>query len=411
MRTEHHAMAHAHKAARGNSAPKAGDSSKPDGDVNSGAPGGFLSLLAQLDADSGNASTTGAESQTSTVAYGTDRSDSLALGSEQGQGGGDSADPGALLAQLGQGFIRSPDSLAMGKAEMQDADPVARSLRSVHSGLKAGETAEPLLAFKAQDAIDAQSGLATAAAQGKSEMIADAKNAISNVLAHTKNDSSHNLALNAAQDVRSDRFAQVTESAELSQLAAQASRSGSADGTLRQTERTSTKPTSTRVNDNLDGVWGSQALFSGSPLGVAPTTPADALVAPELMVAEQVNYWISQDLQNAELTLDGFDGLPVDVSITLNGNEASVDFRTDQEGIREILHNTESHLKDILAKEGLVLSGVSIGASMQQGDRESAQGRPPESRRRIEIPVIDAPLLGNLKRPSTIAGKSIDVFV
>lgn len=45
-------------------------------------------------------------------------------------------------------------------------------------------------------------------------------------------------------------------------------------------------------------------------------------------VAEQVAYWVNQKTQNAELTLQR-DGHPVEVSVSLSGNEAHVSFRGD----------------------------------------------------------------------------------
>ena len=185
---------------------------------------------------------------------------------------------------------------------------------------------------------------------------------------------------------------------------------GSLDLGPRQNELTSAKPVSLRANTNSEGVWGPQALYSGSPLGVMATTAADALVPPELMVAEQVEYWISKDVQNAELTFDGLDGLPVEVSITLQGKEAHVDFRTDQDGIRDRLQNTESHLKEMLAKEGLILLGVSVGASKQE-ERGSPGGKEPQTKRRAEITVDLAVPGQKLHSPLNVEGKSIDVFV
>ena len=86
-----------------------------------------------------------------------------------------------------------------------------------------------------------------------------------------------------------------------------------------------------------------------------------AAVGPEMQVAEQVSYWISQDIQNAELTLDGLGKDPVEVSIRMHGNEAQVSFRTDELQTRDLLQGAASHLKELLQSEGLVLSGVSVG--------------------------------------------------
>jgi flagellar hook-length control protein FliK len=229
-------------------------------------------------------------------------------------------------------------------------------------------------------------------------------------VARAKADHSHNQSHAVAVDIRADKSLHAAPDNEVVTLLAQATLTSNSDATFRQSERNNAKPSSMRTGINSEGAWGPQALYSGSPLDVTPTTAADALVPPELMVAEQVNYWISQNVQNAELKLDGFDGLPVDVSITLQGNEARVDFRTDQEGIREILQNTESHLKDMLAKEGLVLSGVSVGTSNQEG-RGASDQKEPENKRRAEVAVAAPVSGGRLRRSIETGGKSIDVFV
>ena len=60
--------------------------------------------------------------------------------------------------------------------------------------------------------------------------------------------------------------------------------------------------------------------YSGTALGVSgpdysQTGAAAPVMAPEMQVAEQVTYWVSQNVQNAELKLDGLGQSPVEVSI------------------------------------------------------------------------------------------------
>ena len=89
-------------------------------------------------------------------------------------------------------------------------------------------------------------------------------------------------------------------------------------------------------------------------------------------MAEQVSYWIHQKRQAAELTLDGGNGQPVAVSISMNGNEASVAFRSDQAATRDMLNGALPELKTLLQGEGLVLAGVSVGAGNGQSDSSSS---------------------------------------
>ena len=121
----------------------------------------------------------------------------------------------------------------------------------------------------------------------------------------------------------------------------------------------------------------------GQNLGVSATTAGAAggglndsnARSSEEVVAEQVSYWIHQKRQAAELTLDGGNGQPVAVSISMNGNEASVAFRSDQAATRDMLNGALPELKTLLQGEGLVLAGVSVGAGSGQSDTSSSSSR------------------------------------
>lgn len=114
------------------------------------------------------------------------------------------------------------------------------------------------------------------------------------------------------------------------------------------------------------------AAGAQTPGAVEPPAPTD------MYVAEKVAYWISNDVQNAEMKLDGIGTEPVEVSIRMQGNEAHIAFRTDEVLARSALESASVHLKDLLQREGLVLSGVSVGTSGagDSGDQErrSRQG-------------------------------------
>ncbi len=163
------------------------------------------------------------------------------------------------------------------------------------------------------------------------------------------------------------------------------------------------------------GAW----FDSGSHLGVEPmatdsttvfTDPAHA--GREDQVSEQVSYWINQKTQNAELTLNR-DGQAVEVSVSLSGNEAHVTFRSDQPQTRELLDRSMAQLSDLLRSEGLVLSGMSVGTSA--GQREGAadaerQGQPRQGARQAQV-VAAAPVgTGSLLRGGS-PDRAVDVFV
>lgn len=143
--------------------------------------------------------------------------------------------------------------------------------------------------------------------------------------------------------------------------------------------------------------------------------PTEAAAPAEVQVAEQVHYWISQDVQNAEMKLDGLGENPVEVSIRMQGNEAHVAFRSDEAATRGMLEGAEGHLKDLLQREGLQLAGVSVGTSGPQGqgaqNGQSGERRPREGVRTARVaPAVLEPL--NVPRHNTGQGeRAVDLFV
>ncbi|MDP2367622.1 flagellar hook-length control protein FliK [Rhodoferax sp.] len=162
-----------------------------------------------------------------------------------------------------------------------------------------------------------------------------------------------------------------------------------------------------------EGQWGPYALVSSRPVEATSATHNAALPTPEMMVAAQLSYWIAGKVQNAELRLDVFGRQPVEVSISMKGGEAQVEFRTDQPEVRQVLEGAVAHLKNLLKEEGLSLAGVFVGSSGQQ--RQGAHpspGRPvdPEARQvRVDVAEATASVKTDGGRP--VAGRSVDLFV
>jgi flagellar hook-length control protein FliK len=91
-------------------------------------------------------------------------------------------------------------------------------------------------------------------------------------------------------------------------------------------------------------------------------------------------YWISGDMKNAEMQLDGLGDGPVEVSISVHGNQAHVAFRTDESQTRDALEGAGGALRDMLHKEGMELSGVSIGTTASGDDSKQGRKHQPDSR-------------------------------
>lgn len=162
------------------------------------------------------------------------------------------------------------------------------------------------------------------------------------------------------------------------------------------------------------GAWseGASLLETGNTDNAAVFADPNAMGAEE-QVADQVAYWVNQKTQNAELTLDR-DGQPVEVSVSLSGNEAHVSFRSDQPQTRDLLDQSMAQLSDLLRSEGLVLSGMSVGTSARdasggKGDAEQSRGRDGARQARVvsEVPAGAASQV----RGGGISERSVDVFV
>ena len=186
--------------------------------------------------------------------------------------------------------------------------------------------------------------------------------------------------------------------------------SGMGDGLLRPADRSTVKSSFLPVGSGIEGMWGQSALQVGNKVD-APSAMVDpSMQSLETMVADTVNYWVTQGVQNAQLKLDGFGDKPVEVNISLKGDEAHIGFRTDQPEIRQILEGAVAHLKDLLTSEGLVLSGVSVGTSGQDGSAAQDQRNRPGTRQATLVTTDTLPAEG-LHRVNKSAGRALDLYV
>lgn len=196
-------------------------------------------------------------------------------------------------------------------------------------------------------------------------------------------------------------------------LASAVAASGWNEGLTRPSERTGSKSAALQSALGVEGGAGAN-LFQAGNRGDLPSV----MVNPSMpsfgsAVAEKLNYWIAQGVQNAEMELEGLGDEPVSVRISLKGDEAHIGFRTDQPEIRRLLEGASAQLKELLANEGL-LSQVSVGTSGQ--DRSNQQdGRPPTAIRARAIESAQAPASQVARQSGTSIGTSIgtavDLFV
>lgn len=118
---------------------------------------------------------------------------------------------------------------------------------------------------------------------------------------------------------------------------------------------------------------------------------------PEAPV-QDMRFWLQGKQQRAEMVLEK-DGQAVRVQVSIRGNEAHVTFRADQAQTRDLLDGSLSQLRDMLAQQGVALSGVSVQADAQQ--QQSPQGHNPRNpwdaapvqHGQVVVPVADAPAM------------------
>ncbi len=154
-------------------------------------------------------------------------------------------------------------------------------------------------------------------------------------------------------------------------------------------------PVQTYAPPNTNGI------FTNAP---APVT------SMETYVAEKVAYWISNDVQNAEMKLDGIGELPVEVSIRMHGNEAHIAFRSDELHARAALENASEQLKDMLQREGLVLSGVSVGTA-GAGDAGSQERKSRQGARQAGVVSVQPAPTESVAGSRRSTGGALDLFV
>jgi flagellar hook-length control protein FliK len=185
---------------------------------------------------------------------------------------------------------------------------------------------------------------------------------------------------------------------------------GFSEGLARPGDRSSSKPSFALAGSGAEGLWG-QTAFQAAPGPEASSVAAESAASSmESVVADTVSYWVSQGVKNAALKLDGFGEHPLEVNISMQGGEARIDFRTDQPEIRQILEGAMKDLKDLLRSEGVVLSGVSVGSSGQNG-AGSQDGRDRPGARQGTVATVKTSPADSPRVVSLPAGRVLDLFV
>lgn len=145
-------------------------------------------------------------------------------------------------------------------------------------------------------------------------------------------------------------------------------------------------------------------------------SPADGPSEPvgfAQQLAEQVDTWVTQNLQVAEIRVQEPNSTPVLVRIEMTGQQANVIFLTDVPACREALASQIDQLSDLLSAQGLQLGGASVGGS--GADTSSRREAAPVSVSGWSAPMRSAPeviaMTPSTSRPARSGGQTLDVFV
>jgi len=181
---------------------------------------------------------------------------------------------------------------------------------------------------------------------------------------------------------------------------------------LRSTERQNGRSVFVPLDGVPAGAGTASAYSTHAMTAAAAAGLPDAPFAPgaSAEVAQKVHYWITRGTQNAELQLDAFGGGAVDVSISMQGKEALVEFRSDQPEARRVLQDAMPQLREMLRSEGLALSGGFVGTSAQQDPQARRDGADAAPVRVGTVAVPGQPAERS-ERPSTSRTHGLDVFV
>ncbi|MCB8748226.1 flagellar hook-length control protein FliK [Rhodoferax sp. U2-2l] len=183
----------------------------------------------------------------------------------------------------------------------------------------------------------------------------------------------------------------------------------SADALTAATDRRDARPGMGQIRTGLEGAAGGNVA---DRLGINPTyeVAAATAVVSEGQVAETVSYWASQGVQSAELTLDGMGDEPVEVRISLEGDQAQIEFRSNQPEVRQALEGASAQLKALLSGEGLQLTGMSVGTS-NRGASQGEGGQPKPSSRQAKLVALEPVRATATRAANPAVGQALDLYV
>ncbi|ABD68306.1 flagellar hook-length control protein [Rhodoferax ferrireducens T118] len=373
-------------------------SAKDKGKVKSGekpddVPGGFLALITALDSD------TDVSAEVSVATTAPDADPALLLAQAGATGAVRAVGAGGATGTVGVGAVGAKAGVAN--------EPLAQTTLPTSGRASSAASLLNLEPGNPKQAVDAmlEQAAQTSPAWSTKGKGAGFQSAVSATVADARAVQQAGRADSAASEPALSGTLLSGEGALLS--------SEIGDALLKPVQRSANKFSGLSANAGMEGAWGHQALLAGNRVNTSVALASPSMQSLGPAVADTVSYWVTQGVQNAELKLDGLGGESVEVKISLKGDQAHIGFRTDQPEIRQMLEGALAHLRDALKSEGLVLSGVSVGASGQDGSGAQEQRNPPGIRQAGQANLITTEQLPTpgQQRVNLTVGRALDLFV
>lgn len=132
-------------------------------------------------------------------------------------------------------------------------------------------------------------------------------------------------------------------------------------------------------------------------------------------LSERVQWLVREGIQSAELTLHPQDMGPIRIEMSIDGAAASIDFAATQADTRAAIEQSLPRLRDLLADQGLQLSGTKISADTSRQDNPGNRARQSGGTSRtatVGIPeaTSDGVPVSGMSTPRRNAAGRIDLF-
>ena len=189
---------------------------------------------------------------------------------------------------------------------------------------------------------------------------------------------------------------------------------GLSDASGKSSSRLSASDSSQGTDPAAVALMGATTTATGAAQDVPAVAP-DAGATTEMRVAQQVTYWVGKGVQNAAMEVQGIAERPIQVSISVQGQDARITLQAEQAQTQQILQGSAPHLKDLLQSQGLVLSSFTVGGSGAGATGGSGSGgatpQDTSGSRQGQVLVPEATGVAATTGGTGRSGSALDLFV